>query len=80
MLFKDEVRQLGLVLGLPQEMVMRQPFPGPGLAIRVMGELTAEKVQLVRDSDAILREEIKLAGLEKGHQSVFHRCLPVCVR
>lgn len=71
MLFKDEVRQLGLVLGLPWEMVMRQPFPGPGLAIRVMGELTAENVQLVRDSDAILREEIQLAGLENDINQYF---------
>ena len=71
MLFKDEVRQLGLVLGLPQEMVMRQPFPGPGLAIRVMGSLTPEKVQLVRDSDAILREEIKLAGLDGDINQYF---------
>ena len=71
MLFKDEVRQLGLVLGLPREMVMRQPFPGPGLAIRVMGDLSAEKVQLVRDSDAILREEIQLAGLENDINQYF---------
>ena len=71
MLFKDEVRQLGLVLGLPREMVMRQPFPGPGLAIRVMGELSDEKVQLVRDSDAILREEIQLAGLENDINQYF---------
>jgi GMP synthase (glutamine-hydrolysing) len=63
MLFKDEVRQLGLVLGLPPEMVNRQPFPGPGLAIRVIGDLTREKVALVRESDAILREEIASAGL-----------------
>lgn len=63
MLFKDEVRELGLVLGLPPEMVNRQPFPGPGLAIRVIGELTKEKVNLVRESDAILREEITNAGL-----------------
>ncbi len=63
MLFKDEVRQLGLVLGLPSEMVNRQPFPGPGLAIRVIGDLTKAKVDLVRESDAILREEIANAGL-----------------
>ena len=63
MLFKDEVRELGLVLGLPQEMVNRQPFPGPGLAIRVIGDLTKDKVDLVRESDAILREEIASAGL-----------------
>lgn len=63
MLFKDEVRELGLVLGLPADMVMRQPFPGPGLAIRVIGDLTRDKVDIVRESDAILREEIAAAGL-----------------
>ncbi len=69
MLFKDEVRALGETLGLPHDLVWRQPFPGPGLAIRVMGDLTPEKVGIVRTSDAILREEIKLAGLtERVHQ------------
>lgn len=63
MLFKDEVRELGLVLGLPADMVNRQPFPGPGLAIRVVGDLTRDKVALVRESDAILREEVAKAGL-----------------
>lgn len=63
MLFKDEVRKLGLTLGLPQTLVMRQPFPGPGLAIRTLGELTREKVEIVRETDAILREEIAAAGL-----------------
>lgn len=69
MLFKDEVRRLGETLGLPHDMVWRQPFPGPGLAIRVVGEVTREKVAIVRESDAILREEIAAAGLgEKVHQ------------
>ena len=64
MLFKDEVRALGLTLGLPESLVYRQPFPGPGLAIRVIGELTPEKVQIVRESDRILREEIAASGLK----------------
>lgn len=63
MLFKDEVRKLGITLGLPESLVYRQPFPGPGLAIRVMGDLTPEKVEIVRQSDAILREEVDKAGL-----------------
>ncbi|NLA54672.1 MAG: glutamine-hydrolyzing GMP synthase, partial [Clostridiales bacterium] len=71
LLFKDEVRELGLVLGLPHEMVMRQPFPGPGLAIRVIGDLTPEKVELVRKSDAILREEIAHASLESDISQYF---------
>ena len=62
MLFKDEVRKLGLALGLPESLVYRQPFPGPGLAIRVIGELTPEKVRIVRESDKILREEIEKSG------------------
>ena len=64
-LFKDEVRRVGLEIGLDENIVWRQPFPGPGLAIRVMGEITDEKLTIVRESDAILREEIKKAGLHR---------------
>jgi len=64
-LFKDEVRKVGEELNIPGEIVWRQPFPGPGLAIRVLGEITQEKLLIVRESDAILRDEIKKAGLEK---------------
>ena len=64
-LFKDEVRKAGLELGIPEKLVFRQPFPGPGLGIRIIGEVTAEKVKIVQDADAIYREEIKNAGLDK---------------
>ena len=64
-LFKDEVRELGEKLGIPHDLVWRQPFPGPGLGIRVLGEVTEDKLKIVRESDAILREEIKRAGLQE---------------
>lgn len=64
-LFKDEVRKVGLELGIPEYLVFRQPFPGPGLGIRIIGEVTAEKVRIVQDADAIYREEIANAGLDR---------------
>lgn len=64
-LFKDEVRKCGFEIGLPASIVMRQPFPGPGLAIRIMGDVTREKVAILQDADAIFREEIAAAGLDK---------------
>ena len=70
-LFKDEVRAVGLTLGIPKELVMRQPFPGPGLAIRVMGEITEEKLQILREADAIFREEVAKAGLENAPSQYF---------
>ena len=70
-LFKDEVRQLGAELGLADYLVWRQPFPGPGLAIRVMGEITEEKLAVLRDADAIFREEIANAGLNKDVNQYF---------
>ena len=69
-LFKDEVRKAGLELGIPEHLVFRQPFPGPGLAVRI-GEVTAEKVKIVQDADAIYREEIEKAGISKNIGQYF---------
>ena len=70
-LFKDEVRAVGLELGIPYELVWRQPFPGPGLAIRVLGELTREKLETLRQADAIFREEVARAGLQQDVNQYF---------
>ena len=70
-LFKDEVRKAGLELGIPDDLVWRQPFPGPGLAIRIMGEITKDKLNILRDADAIFRDEIKKAGLGRDVNQYF---------
>ena len=70
-LFKDEVRAVGTKLGLPSELVWRQPFPGPGLAVRVLGEVTAEKLAVLREADAVFREEIAAAQLAKTPDQYF---------
>jgi GMP synthase (glutamine-hydrolysing) len=70
-LFKDEVRVLGHELGLPDELVWRQPFPGPGLAVRIVGEVTPDKVALLQEADAVVREEIAAAGLEREIWQAF---------
>jgi GMP synthase (glutamine-hydrolysing) len=77
MLFKDEVRALGLELGLDRELVMRHPFPGPGLAVRILGEVTPDRVRLLGDADAVFIEEIRAAGLYDRIAQAFAVLLPV---
>ena len=77
MLFKDEVRNAGLALGLPDEWVWRHPFPGPGLAVRVLGEITRERLDALRHADAIFLEELRAAGLYRATQQAFAVLLPV---
>lgn len=70
-LFKDEVRKVGLELGIPEDLVWRQPFPGPGLAVRILGDITEEKLNILKDADAIFREEVKIAGIERDINQYF---------
>ena len=70
-LFKDEVRKLGTELGIPDNLVWRQPFPGPGLAIRCIGEITEDRLNILKDADAIFREEIAKAGLDREINQYF---------
>ena len=70
-LFKDEVRHVGEVLGIPHELVWRQPFPGPGLAVRIIGAITEEKLETLREADAIFREEVAKDGLENAPDQYF---------
>ncbi len=76
-LFKDEVRRVGLELGVPEEIIFRQPFPGPGLAIRILGEVTPDRVQILQDADVIVMDEIKAAGYYRKLWQAFAVLLPV---
>ena len=76
-LFKDEVRRIGRDLGMPDEIIERQPFPGPGLAVRILGEVTAERVAILQEADAIVVDEIRAAGLYRKVWQSFAVLLPV---
>ena len=76
-LFKDEVRELGKTMGMPEELIRRQPFPGPGLAIRIIGDVTAERVRILQEADDIVVSEIKKEGLYNELWQVFAVFLPV---
>lgn len=76
-LFKDEVRKVGRAIGLPEEIVQRQPFPGPGLAIRILGEVTAERLEILRDADYIVRQEINRRGMYNDFWQAFAVLLPI---
>ena len=76
-LFKDEVRKVGRSIGLPEEIVQRQPFPGPGLAIRIIGEITPERLEILREADYIVRQEINRRGIYQDFWQAFAVLLPV---
>ncbi len=70
-LFKDEVRQVGEKLGIPHDLVWRQPFPGPGLGVRIIGEITEEKIKILQEADAVFRDEIRRSGIESELKQFF---------
>jgi GMP synthase (glutamine-hydrolysing) len=76
-LFKDEVRAIGRQLGLPASLVLRQPFPGPGLAVRCLGEVTRDRLRALREADAIVRHEVESRGLQEGLWQYFAVHLPI---